>query len=109
MNLYGFNVYLFACWEIYSILGRKILVHKTHIVNKLFLFFISTMASSGFGPYHGLWRADAPSKHIDITPTSGAITHVLGLGTHLLKLYIDFAFLLFYVVILILLPLISIL
>jgi hypothetical protein len=38
------------------------------------------MALSGLGSYHGLWRKDAQTKHIDITPTSGAMTHALGLN-----------------------------
>jgi hypothetical protein len=38
------------------------------------------MALSSFGPYYGLWHKETPTKHIDITPTLGAITHALGLG-----------------------------
>jgi hypothetical protein len=38
------------------------------------------MVLSGFGPYHGLWHKDTPTKCIDITPTSGAMTRALGLG-----------------------------
>jgi hypothetical protein len=30
-----------------------------------------TIAAGNFGPYHCLWRGDAPSKRIDITPTLG--------------------------------------
>jgi hypothetical protein len=40
-------------------------------VNELFLFFAATMAWSGFGPHHGLWHEDAPSKCIVVTPTLG--------------------------------------
>ncbi len=42
------------------------------------------MASSGFGPYHSLWRGDAPSKRMDISPTSGVMTLALGVGVRLL-------------------------
>jgi hypothetical protein len=38
------------------------------------------MVLSGFGPYHGLWRKDAPSKHIVLTPTLGGVMYALGLG-----------------------------
>jgi hypothetical protein len=49
-------------------------------VQKIFLFVATTMVLSGFGPYHGLWCKDTPTKRIDITPTSGAMTRALGLG-----------------------------
>jgi hypothetical protein len=39
-----------------------------------------TMAAGDFGPYHRLWRGDAPSKRIDITPTLRVMTSALGLG-----------------------------
>jgi hypothetical protein len=45
-----------------------------------FAFFTATMVLSGFGPYHGLWHKDAPSKRIVVTPTSGGMMHALGLG-----------------------------
>jgi hypothetical protein len=38
------------------------------------------MVPNSFGPYHGLWHKDAQTKCIDVTPTSGAMTHTLGLG-----------------------------
>jgi hypothetical protein len=44
---------------------------KTPLPQKLFWFVATTMALSGFGPYHGLWHKDTPTKRIDITPTSG--------------------------------------
>jgi hypothetical protein len=40
----------------------------------------ATMASSGFGPYHGLWRGNTPSKRINITTTSVAMICAVGLG-----------------------------
>jgi hypothetical protein len=49
-------------------------------MQKLFWFVSTTMVSSGFDPYHGLWHKDTPTKRIDITPTSGAMARALGLG-----------------------------
>ena len=37
------------------------------------------MVSSGFGPYHGLWLEDAPTKCIGVTPTPWVMTITLGL------------------------------
>ena len=37
-----------------------------------------TMATSGFGPYHGLWHDDAPTKRIGVIPTPWAMTYALG-------------------------------
>jgi hypothetical protein len=36
------------------------------------------MAKSGFGPYHGPWLDDAPTKPIGIIPTPWMMTRVLG-------------------------------
>jgi hypothetical protein len=36
------------------------------------------MVTSSFGPYHGLWHEDIPTKHIDIIPTPWMMTRVLG-------------------------------
>jgi len=36
------------------------------------------MAKSGFGPYHGLWLDDAPTKPIGIIPTPWMMTRALG-------------------------------
>jgi hypothetical protein len=36
------------------------------------------MATSGFGPYHGLWLDDAPTKPIGVIPTPWKMTHGLG-------------------------------
>jgi hypothetical protein len=49
-------------------------------VQKFLLLITTMMVLSGFGPYHGLWHKDAQTKRIDITPTSGTMTHVLGLN-----------------------------
>ncbi len=38
-----------------------------------------TMVTSGFGPYHGLWLDDAPTKHIGVMLTPWMMTDVLGL------------------------------
>jgi hypothetical protein len=37
-----------------------------------------TMAKSGFGPYHGLWLDDAPTKRIGVIPTPWMMTCALG-------------------------------
>jgi hypothetical protein len=77
---YNIRHCFFASIHFYSILRTNISGLKTPIVNKLFLFFTTTMLGSGFGPYHGLCHHNTPCKHIDITPTLGAMTHALGLG-----------------------------
>ena len=38
------------------------------------------MASSGFGPYHGLSSGNTPSKRNDVTTTSVAMICAVGLG-----------------------------
>jgi hypothetical protein len=38
-----------------------------------------TMVTSAFGPYHGLWLDDAPTKHIGIMLTPWMMTDALGL------------------------------
>ena len=40
----------------------------------------ATMASSSFGPYHGMWRSDTASKRIAVTTTSVAMICAVGLG-----------------------------
>ena len=40
---------------------------------------VSTMASSGFGPYHGQWHVDAPTKWIGTIPTLWVMMIALGL------------------------------
>ena len=40
---------------------------------------VSTMASSGFGPYHGMSLKDAQTKCVGVIPTPCAMTHALGL------------------------------
>ena len=35
----------------------------------------ATIARSGFGPYHGLWLYDAPTKYIGIIPTQWTMMH----------------------------------
>jgi hypothetical protein len=44
-----------------------------------FGFRRATMMSSGVGPYYGLWRSNAPSKHINVTTTSLEMISALGL------------------------------
>jgi len=36
------------------------------------------MAMSGFGPYHGMWLDDTPTKHIGVISTLWAMTDALG-------------------------------
>jgi len=48
--------------------------------NKLFLIFPATMASSGFGPYHGMWHEYIQTKCIGTILTPWVMTIVLGLG-----------------------------
>jgi hypothetical protein len=81
VSYYKFKLYFCAC-RYFSVVLRTIVPgSKTLLEQKLFWFVATTMASSGFGPYHGLWRKDTPTKRIDITtPTSGAMMHALGLG-----------------------------
>ena len=40
---------------------------------------VSTMASSGFGPYHGMSLEDAQTKCVGVIPTPWSMTHALGL------------------------------
>ena len=59
-------------------------VHLYQVRNTLLLInyltcLVSTMAPSGFGPYHGMWHEDAQTKCIGAIPTPWAMTHVLGL------------------------------
>ena len=37
-----------------------------------------TMVTSGFGPYHGLWLDETPTKHIGVIPTPWTMTRALG-------------------------------
>jgi hypothetical protein len=37
------------------------------------------MALSGFGPYHGMWLEDTPTKGIDAIPTTWVMTIALDL------------------------------
>ena len=53
----------------YIILRRIILGQKIPFAAQLLRNTHVTMASSGFGPYHGMWLDDAPTKHISIIPT----------------------------------------
>jgi hypothetical protein len=49
-------------------------------VNKLFLFFAATMASSGFCPYHSMRHEDAQMKWIGVISTPWVMMIALGLG-----------------------------
>jgi hypothetical protein len=59
-------------------------VHSYQVRNTLLLInywtcLVSTMAPSGFGPYHGISLEDAQIKCIGVIPKPWAMTHALGL------------------------------
>jgi hypothetical protein len=54
---------------VYNILRAFIPGAKNLFANKLLSSFTATIALSGFGPYHRIWREDAPSKWIGAIPT----------------------------------------
>ncbi len=54
---------------LFSILHTSVPAPKTPLVTKLLRRLVSTMASSGFGPYHGQWHDEAPTKCIGTIPT----------------------------------------
>ena len=71
---------------IYSRAGGSTIsyVHSYQVRNTLLRInyltcLVSTMASSGFGPYHGMLLEDAQTKCVIIIPTPWSMTHVLGL------------------------------
>ncbi len=68
---FKFKTYFCVCRYFYHILRTILPGSKNPLAQKLFWFVAPAMASSGFGPYHGLWHNDAPSKRVVITPTSG--------------------------------------
>ncbi len=61
----------------YALLRRTVPGPKTPSATKLLSKTGVTMVMSGFGPYHGLWLDDAPTKCIGIIPTPWRKTHVL--------------------------------
>ena len=70
-----------VCWKLYIILGTFIPGPKLIFANKLFPFFsASILASSGFGPYHGMWHEYDQTKCIWAIPTPWAMMIALGLG-----------------------------
>ena len=62
----------------YTILRRIVLGQKIPFATQLLRNTSVTMAKSGFGPYHGLWLDDAPTKRIGVIPTPWMMTRVLG-------------------------------
>ena len=60
----------------------EIVQYPTYICLRInyFRYFAATMAWSGFGPYHGMWREYAQTKCIGVIPTPWAMTIALGLG-----------------------------
>jgi len=71
---------------IYSRAGGSTIsyVHSYQVRNTLLRInyltcLVSTMASSGFGPYHGMLLEDAQTKCVIVIPTPWLMTHALGL------------------------------
>ncbi len=62
----------------YNILRRIVLGQKIPFATHLSRNTRVTMGKSSFGPYHGLWLDDAPTKPIGIIPTPWMMTRVLG-------------------------------
>ena len=62
----------------YTILRRIALGQKIPFVTQLLRNICVTMAKSSFGPYHGLWLDDTPTKRIDVIPTPRMMTRALG-------------------------------
>ncbi len=79
-NFYELKAYFCTCRYFYVVLCMIVPGSKTPLTQKFLPFIATTMALSDFGPYHGLWHKDTQTKRIDITPTSRAMTHVLGLN-----------------------------
>ena len=52
---------------------------ETPSCEKLFDMFGSTMASSGFGPYHGMSLEDDQTKRVGVITTPCVMTYALGL------------------------------
>jgi hypothetical protein len=80
LNSYKFKHYLFVSIHFYSILLTDIPGSKNPLPNKLLFVFAATMVWSSFGPYHGLWCEDAPTKLMGIIPTPWTKMRALGLG-----------------------------
>jgi hypothetical protein len=59
---------------VYSYQVRNTLLRINYLT-----YLVSTMASSGFGPYHGMSLDDAQTKCVGVIPTPCAMTHALGL------------------------------
>jgi hypothetical protein len=62
----------------YNILRRIVLGQKIPFATQLSRNTRVTMAKSGFGPYHGLWLDDAPTRPIGIIPTPWMMNRALG-------------------------------
>ncbi len=77
---YVFKEYLLLDFVMYSILRTTVPAPKNPLATKLLRRLVSTMASSGFGPYHGQWHDNAPTKCIGTIPTPWVIARALGLG-----------------------------
>ncbi len=64
---------LLCDFVMYSILHTSVPAPKTSLATKLLRRLVSTMASSGFGPYHGQQHDNTPAKCIVAIPTSWVI------------------------------------
>ena len=87
IHIYNMKVSLCACMSLGSIYLCDIILYHFLGTSYMYLakkknsgFCWSTMASSHFDPYHGLWPGGTPSKHIDVTTTSVEMICALGLG-----------------------------
>ena len=65
----------------YIILRRIVLGQKISLGHNCWGTPMSPWWQVAFVPYHGLWREDAPTRYIDVFPTSWVTTH-----THTLSL-----------------------
>jgi hypothetical protein len=54
-------------------------VRNTLLIINYLTCLVSTMVSSGFGPYNGMSLKDAQTKCVGVIPTPRSMTHVLGL------------------------------
>ena len=62
-----------------SVLAEAHCTNRYSRYDRYYANTVSTMASSGFGPYHGQWHVDAPTKCIGAIPTLWVMTIALGL------------------------------
>jgi hypothetical protein len=66
-------------FQFYTILHTNEPAPKKPLATNILRRPVSTMASSGFGPHHGLWHDNAPTKRIGLMPTPWTMADALGL------------------------------